>query len=119
MQIVLLTVSIQSKGAYRTAAHSTAAKSLAKAPDDVIGAIRDGRSVHDPRLNALVVITREIVRDRGHVKPETMRAVVGAGYRKEQVMEILLGVAVKTISNYLDHISPIDVDPAFRGGKAA
>jgi len=53
------------------------------------------------------------------VKPETMRAFVGAGYRKEQVMEILLGVAVKTISNYLDHISPIDLDPAFRGDKAA
>ena len=119
MQIVLLTVSIENNGAYCTAAHSTAAKSLAKVPDDVIGAIRDGRSVPDPRLNALVTITREIVRDRGYVKPETMRAFVGAGYRKEQVMEILLGVAVKTISNYLDHISPIDVDPAFRGGKAA
>jgi hypothetical protein len=38
---------------------------------------------------------------------------------QEQVMEILLGVAVKTISIYLDHISPIDLDPAFRGKRLA
>jgi len=37
----------------------------------------------------------------------------------EQIIEILLGVAVKTISNYLDHISAIEVDPAFRGRMPA
>jgi alkylhydroperoxidase family enzyme len=118
LQIVLLAVSVENKGIYCTAAHSAAAKSLARIPDEVIGAVRDGHPVPDPKLNALVSLTREIVRDRGHIKSETMRAFVSAGYRKEQVMEILLGVAVKTISNYLDHISAIDVDPAFQGAKA-
>jgi alkylhydroperoxidase family enzyme len=117
LQIVLLTVSVENKGIYCTAAHSAVAKSLARAPDEVIGAIRDGHPVPDPRLNAVVSLTREIVRDRGYVKPETMRAFVAAGYRTEQVMEILLGVAVKTISNYLDHISAIDVDSAFQSAK--
>jgi hypothetical protein len=28
-------------------------------------------------------------------------------------MELLLGVALKTISNYLDHISPTPLDEAF------
>jgi hypothetical protein len=28
-------------------------------------------------------------------------------------MELLLGIALKTISNYLDHISPAPVDAAF------
>jgi|SRR5579859_1704914 len=64
MQIVLLTVSIENKGIYCTAAHSTAAKSLAKVSDDVISAIRNCHNVPGPKLNALVTITREIVRDR-------------------------------------------------------
>jgi hypothetical protein len=38
---------------------------------------------------------------------------LAAGYKKDQVMELLLGIALKTISNYLDHISPTPVDPAF------
>jgi hypothetical protein len=29
------------------------------------------------------------------------------------VMELLLGIALKTISNYLDHLSPVPVDRAF------
>ena len=29
-------------------------------------------------------------------------------------MDILAGVALKTISNYLDHLSPISIDPAFQ-----
>jgi alkylhydroperoxidase family enzyme len=118
LQIVLLAASVENKGIYCTAAHSAAAKSLAQIPDEVIGAIRNGHPVPDPKINALVLLTREIVRDRGFVKPQTMRAFVLAGYRNEQVLEILLGVAVKTISNYLDHISAIDIDLAFQGIKA-
>jgi hypothetical protein len=30
-------------------------------------------------------------------------------------MELLLGIALKTISNYLDHISPTPLDPALAG----
>jgi hypothetical protein len=30
-------------------------------------------------------------------------------------MELLLGAALKTISNYLDHISPTPLDQAFKG----
>jgi hypothetical protein len=32
-------------------------------------------------------------------------------------MELLLGVALKTISNYLDHISPSPLDAAFASEK--
>jgi alkylhydroperoxidase family enzyme len=58
-------------------------------------------------------LTREIVQKRGHAGRETVAAFLAAGYRTEQVMELLLGVALKTISNYLDHLSPTTIDPAF------
>lgn len=118
-QLVLLAVSVENKGSYCTAAHSTAAKVLAHVPSEVISAVRNGQLVHDPKLNALVALTREIVRGRGYIDAETFQAFIAVGYRQEQIIEILLGVAVKTISNYLDHISAIEVDPAFRGGMAA
>ena len=38
---------------------------------------------------------------------------LGITYAKELVMEILLGVACKTISTYVDHISPAVIDDAF------
>ena len=39
---------------------------------------------------------------------------LAAGYSKDQVHEVLIGVALKTMSNYLDHISPTELDPAFQ-----
>jgi hypothetical protein len=38
---------------------------------------------------------------------------LGITYAKEQVVEILLGVALKMISTYLDHISPAVIDNPF------
>jgi hypothetical protein len=43
-----------------------------------------------------------------------MDKFLAAGYRKDQVLEVLIGVALKTMSNYLDHISPTELDPAFQ-----
>jgi hypothetical protein len=42
---------------------------------------------------------------------------LAAGYRKDQVLEVLIGVALKTMSNYLDHISPTELDPAFQAER--
>ena len=38
---------------------------------------------------------------------------LGITYAKEQGMEILLGIALKTILTYVDHISPAVIDDAF------
>ena len=38
---------------------------------------------------------------------------LGITYAKEQGMEILLGVALKTILTYVDHISPAVIDDVF------
>jgi hypothetical protein len=56
---------------------------------------------------------KELVHDRGYAKCETIQNFIAAGYKKEQVMELLLGIALKTVSNYLDHISPVPLDQAF------
>jgi AhpD family alkylhydroperoxidase len=113
-QIILLAVSVENNGNYCTIAHSAAARSLARVAPEVIDAIRNKKPVPDPKLNALVSLTQEIVRQRGYAGREVVDAFIRTGYRKEQIMEILLGIALKTISNYLDHVSPIETDQAFR-----
>ena len=79
-------------------------------PPEVIAAVHDNTPVPDAKLNALVSLVREPVRERGYTKAKTIQKFLAAGYTKEQVMEILLGIALKTISNYLDHISPTPLD---------
>lgn len=113
-QLVLLTASVVNECAYCIAAHSTVAKGMLKVPGAVVAAVRAGQPVADAKLNALVNLTRELVQGRGHVAPETIQSFLKAGYRNEQIGEVLLGVALKTISNYTHHLSPVEIDAPFR-----
>ena len=54
------------------------------------------------------------VSERGFVSEDAKKHFFEAGYDEVALMEILAGVALKTISNYLDHLSPISIDPAFQ-----
>jgi uncharacterized peroxidase-related enzyme len=116
-QIILLAASVENHCNYCVAAHSTIAKGALQTPAEVVAAVRDNAPVPDAKLNALVTLVRELVRERGYVKDKTIQKFLAAGYKKDQVMELLLGVALKTISNCVDHISPAPVDPAFAAGS--
>jgi uncharacterized peroxidase-related enzyme len=116
-QVILLVASMENACGYCTAAHSTNLKGMLKVSSAVVAAIRRNTPTGNAKHDALIALTREIVQQRGHVRQETVATFLGAGYRTEQVMEVLLGVALKTISNYLDHLSPVTIDPAFIAEK--
>jgi len=94
-------------------------KNAAPSPLTASRAIRGSQPLTDPKLNAVVTITREIHCDRGYVQAETIRALVTAGCRKRAGDGDFAWRCSENHLNYLDHISPIDLDPAFRGEKAA
>ena len=112
--IVLLAASVENSCGYCTAAHSTVLKAFLHVPSQVVSAVRSHLPLTDPKLNSLVALTREIVSRRGRVEAQTIENFLAAGYRKEQVLELLIGVALKTMSNYPDHISPTELDQAFQ-----
>ena len=113
-QYILLAVSVENKCQYCKAAHSVILKNMMKADANTVNQIRGHQSIGDQKLDALVLLTREIVGERGFASESAVKRFLDAGYKKEQVMEILVGVALKTISNYLDHISPATLDDAFK-----
>lgn len=42
-----------------------------------------------------------------------VEAFLAAGYTRQTVLEVILGTALKTLSNYTNHIAKTDLDPAF------
>jgi uncharacterized peroxidase-related enzyme len=113
-QLVLLAASVVNECAYCTAAHSTLVKGMLKVPAAVVAAVRAQQPVADAKLDALVSLTRELVLRRGHVAQATIQSFLAAGYSNDQIGEVLIGVALKTISNYTHHLSPVEIDSASR-----
>ena len=54
------------------------------------------------------------MRKRGNVSKEDLQAFHDAGYGQQQVLEVILGVAQKTMSNYVNHIAETPIDEPFQ-----
>ncbi len=111
-QTVLLTTSYENECEYCMAAHSAIA-SMQKVPQDVISAIRTGAPINDARLAALHRFTKAVVTSRGWPSAADTAEFTAAGYGEQQVLEVLLGIGLKTLSNYTNSIANTPLDSAF------
>jgi uncharacterized peroxidase-related enzyme len=111
-QVVLLAVSRENRCHYCMAAHSVSARKQS-VPEPVIDSIRNDDRIGDAKLEALRRFTTAMVRKRGMLNQKDLEAFFGAGYSRAHVLEVVLGVAMKTISNYTNHIAATPLDDAF------
>lgn len=115
-QLILLTVSMENGCHYCMASHTTTLKKL-KASQEMIDAVRQGAPLEDPKADALVATTRELTRERGALSEQLQEQFLRVGYSEVALLEILMGVAQKVMSNYLEHFNPVVIDMAFRGER--
>lgn len=115
-QVVLLTVSAENGCEYCVAAHSFIARNIIKVADDKIGALRNGQPTGDAKLDALVAFAQAVVRERGWVaESQELNNFFAAGYTTQHALDVILGVAMKTLSNYTNHLTDTPLDAAFAG----
>ncbi len=111
-QVVILATSRFNECRYCVAAHSVVAD-LQKVTADVIEAIRNDRPITDSKLEALRTFTTALVENRGWVTEDETAAFVAAGYSKAHMLEVILGISFKTLSNYANHVADTPLDHAF------
>ena len=113
-EVVFLTISYENGCAYCVAAHSVVADMQSKVPLEVTEAIRNGNEIPDEKLKALSEFTSIMLNKRGRPDREDVVRFLDAGYTEKQILEILLALAVKTISNYSNHVFDTPLDPVFK-----
>lgn len=111
-QIVLLTVSHYHGCSYCMAAHSAIAE-MQKVPEDVVKAIRENQPINNRKLQALRTLVVAIVEKRGWLDETDVESFIGAGYEASHVMDVLVGIAQKTLSNFTNHIAGTPLDKVF------
>ena len=108
-QVVLLAVSRFHECHYCVAAHSMAAD-MQKVPAEVVEAIRNDTPIPDHKLEALRKLTTALVEQRGWVPEAEIEAFFDAGYTPAQLLDVLVGVAQKTLSNFTNHLAATPLD---------
>ena len=112
-EVVFLTISRENGCEYCVGAHSVLADNLSKVPTAVTDAIREGAPIPDARLAALSRFARAMVVERGLPSRAEVDGFLSAGYSERQILEIVLAIAVKTLSNYANHLFHTPLDEVF------
>ena len=113
LTVVWQTINIEHACHYCVPAHTAIAKMM-KVDDAITEALRNETPLKDAKLEALRAMTLAIVRNRGHVSQQNLNTFYAAGYEERQVLEIILGLSQKIISNYTNHIANTPVDAPFQ-----
>ncbi|WP_055436343.1 carboxymuconolactone decarboxylase family protein [Lacinutrix algicola] len=113
LTVVWQTINVEHACHYCVPAHTGIAKMM-KVNDSITEALRNETPLADSKLEALRTMTLSIVRNRGNVSQANLEAFYAAGYGEQQVLEIILGLSQKVISNYTNHIANTPVDEAFQ-----
>jgi AhpD family alkylhydroperoxidase len=115
-QVVYLTSNFENECHYCMAGHTMLAK-MQKIDDVIVQAIRDGKSIPDRKLEALHVFTGTVLRERGFASDAVVAAFLAAGYSRKNVLEVVLGVGTKILSNYTNHIVHTQLDEFMAGAE--
>lgn len=120
-EVVLLAISRENECEYCMAAHSVLADMVSKVPAQVTDALRDGLPIADRRLQALARFSQVMVATRGRPDASEAAMFLSAGYSDANMLDIVLAIGVKTLSNYANHLldTPVDVAFATRSWHAA
>lgn len=113
-ELVFLSIARVNECTYCVAAHSFIAGAVSKTPEQAVQAVRNDSSIADAKLAALSAFTQTMVSSRGKPTPDQLAAFLAAGYLENNVLEIILAIAVKTISNYSNHVLHTPVDAMFQ-----
>lgn len=109
LTVVWQSINVEHACHYCVPAHTGIAKMM-KVDDAITNALRDETALPNARLEALRAFTLQVVRDRGAVDEAAVQAFLDAGFTRRHILEVILGVAQKVMSNYTNHLADTPVD---------
>jgi uncharacterized peroxidase-related enzyme len=108
-EVINLVVSQVNRCDYCLAAHTVLARRLGFTDAQILE-IRGGAASFDPRLDALARLVRDITLERGHADPARVDAFLAAGWTRGQLVDAIVAIGDKTITNLLHGTTRVPVD---------
>ncbi len=111
--VVWQTINVEHECHYCVPAH-TGIANMMKVDQDITDALRNRREIANNKLQVLHLTTLALVRNRGHLSEQQQAGFFAAGYQRRHLLEIILGISQKVISNYTNHQADTPVDKPFQ-----
>lgn len=108
-EVVNLVVSQVNRCEYCLAAHTVIGGMVGFTPEQIIE-IRQGRASFDAKLDALARLVKNMALERGHADPALVNAFLAAGWTPGHLVDTIVVIGDKTVTNYLHGSTRVPVD---------
>jgi AhpD family alkylhydroperoxidase len=108
-EVVNLVVSQVNGCRYCLAAHTVIGGMVGFTPEQILE-IRRGGASFDAKLDLLAKLVKNIATERGHADPARVQAFFDAGWTPENLVDVIVAIGDKTVTNYLHATTQVPVD---------
>jgi uncharacterized peroxidase-related enzyme len=108
-EIINLVVSQVNECKYCLAAHTLLSQKAGFTEQETID-IRRGVLLGDKKLDTLAGFVRSVAKNRGNVSDDDRAAIHEAGYTEGNVVDVIVSIGDKIITNYLHNVTEVPVD---------
>ncbi|HEX7029853.1 MAG TPA: carboxymuconolactone decarboxylase family protein [Gammaproteobacteria bacterium] len=112
-QVVLLAISREHRSDYSIAMHSSMARG-AGIDEEELDALRESYPIpNNERHEALRRFTQRVILRRGRLEDDDIDVFLAAGFEERHILDVILAVTMKTLSDYTNHVADTPVDEKY------
>ena len=111
--VVWQTINVEHECKFCVPAHTLVAK-LMKVDEAITNALRDKTLLPNEKLEKLREFTLILVRNRGKASEEEVSAFIDAGFTRKNILEVIVGISQKVLSNYTNYIAKTPLNKEFQ-----
>jgi len=111
--VIWQTINVYNNCHYCVPAH-TAIAHMTNVDASITDALRNNSQIPNAKLEALRQATLSLLQNQGNMPQADQDAFYAAGFNQQNLLDIILGMAQKTISNYTNHLAKTPVDQPFQ-----
>lgn len=108
-EVVNLVVSQINGCTYCLAAHTAIGKMNGFSDEEVLE-IRKGKAAFNPKFDALAKLTKSVMENAGKIDDKVLENFFEAGYDKENLVDTIVAVGEKAITNMLHNVTKVPID---------
>lgn len=112
IEVIQITAAVHNGCDFCVAGHTKIAEVRLQMSPEVVEALRTRTSIDEnAKYQALAQFTMQLINKRGQVSDEELESFKSAGYNDQNVLDVIMGVALSTLCNYANTVAKTDINP--------
>lgn len=112
IEVIQITAAAHNGCDFCVAGHTKLAKLKLAMSDELLDALRARTDIDtNAKYQALAQFTMQLIDHRGQVSDQALSDFKEAGYNDQNVLDVVMGVALATLCNYANNVAKTDINP--------